>query len=177
MLNPNAAEWTPTAFSTATAVIGTSTSAFISSCAASKNAAGVGQLSVQASTHMQVDSDSGLATPNGLAELASVLSGATSADMTFEDLLFDNSSRRGSVSLHGAAYATHTLLQRVVVLAQLAMHCKMQPTVKPAQPTVVVKSNMPLLLGHHVGRVKGGFGLHAKAEVQQQRLGAVSCGA
>lgn len=35
-----------------------------------------------------------LPTPNGLAELAHTLSG----DMTFEDMMFDNSSRRGSVS-------------------------------------------------------------------------------
>jgi len=34
-----------------------------------------------------------LPTPNGLAEIAHTLSG----DMTFEDMMFDNSSRRGSV--------------------------------------------------------------------------------
>lgn len=96
MLNPNAAEWMPTAFSAAAMPV--------SSCAAaSKNSSSAtvaaSKLSIQASTaSMQVDSDAGVTTPNGLAELASVLSGAASADMTFEDLMFDNSSRRGSVS-------------------------------------------------------------------------------
>ena len=97
MLNPNAAEWTPTAFGAAT-VIGTKSSSYLSCAASSKNAAAAGQLAIPTGTQMQQDSDSGLTTPNGLAELASVLSGATSADMTFEDLMFDNSSRRGSVS-------------------------------------------------------------------------------
>jgi hypothetical protein len=92
MLNPNAAEWTPTAFGT-----GTKGSTFISS-AKSAAACPASQLTIQASSSMQIDSEAGVATPNGLAELASVLSGAVSADMTFEDLMFDNSSRRGSVS-------------------------------------------------------------------------------
>lgn len=104
-LNPNAAEWTPMGFSGAAVLpSGTTQSSSSSSfaalsastCAASsKAAAAVGQLTIQASTSMQIDSQAGVATPNGLAELATVCS----ADMTFEDLMFDNSSRRGSVSL------------------------------------------------------------------------------
>lgn len=96
-LNPNAAEWTPTAFAGPTMVPGTkgssSSFAISSSCAATSKAAAA-QLTIQATTSMQIDSQAGVATPNGLAELASVCS----ADMTFEDLMFDNSSRRGSVS-------------------------------------------------------------------------------
>jgi predicted anti-sigma-YlaC factor YlaD len=100
MLNPNAAEWNPTAFSTA-AVMGTKGQTSFISCAASSKstAAAAGKLTIQASANMHVDADTGLATPNGLAELATVLSGAASADMNFDDLMFDNSSRRGSVSL------------------------------------------------------------------------------
>lgn len=92
MLNPNAAVWTPTAFGT-----GTKGSTFISPAKAAA-VCPASQLTIQASSSMQIDSEAGVATPNGLAELASVLSGAVSADMTFEDLMFDNSSRRGSVS-------------------------------------------------------------------------------
>lgn len=100
MLNPNATEWNPTAFGTA-AVMGPKGQTSVISCAASSKstAAAAGKLTIQASANMHVDSDTGLATPNGLAELATVLSGAASADMNFDDLMFDNSSRRGSVSL------------------------------------------------------------------------------
>jgi hypothetical protein len=116
MLNPKAQEWTPTGFITATAVLtnGSSKQAPSAiSCAASSKAAAVGgQLSIQATTQMQVDSDAGVTTPNGLAELASVLSGAMSADMTFEELMFDNSSRRGSVSWQLFSLSTYLFLPR-----------------------------------------------------------------
>lgn len=112
MLNPNAQEWTPTGFFTATAVMTNGSSkqapSAISCAASSKAAAAGGQLSIQATTQMQVDSDAGVTTPNGLAELASVLSGAVSADMTFEELMFDNSSRRGSVSAQFRCFHTFT---------------------------------------------------------------------
>lgn len=122
MLNPNATEWTPAAFGTAT--FATSQSTYSAKAAAAAGGAGVPagaaataaagrsnapstqqqQLTIQTTTTtvIQVDTtDSGsLSTPNGLAELASVLSCTTSADLTFEDLLFDNSSRRGSVRAH-----------------------------------------------------------------------------
>jgi hypothetical protein len=77
------------------------TKASFVSCAASSKctAAAAGKLTIQASANMHMDSDTDLATPNGLAELATVLSGAASADMNFDDLMFDNSSRRGSVSV------------------------------------------------------------------------------
>lgn len=125
MLNPKAQEWTPTGFFAASAVMtnGSSKQAPSAiSCAASSKAAAVGgQLSIQATTQMQVDSDAGVTTPNGLAELACVLSGAMSADMTFEDLMFDNSSRRGSVSWQFRCPCTRTSHPRRVQAATLAV--------------------------------------------------------
>jgi hypothetical protein len=114
-LNPFAQEWAPgLSFGGAAPAQSCAAAAAAAASSAAGGGGGIGQgssaaavaalsiltgaaLSPPSATAEQQQPD--LPTPNGLAELASVLSSTTSADMTFEELMFDNSSRRGSVSV------------------------------------------------------------------------------